>query len=161
LCTAACYDCLLDYGNQRDHELLDHRLIRELLIQLARSSVVPKGQPAAAGDLLQQLWQNCDSELERKWLKLIEGHGFVPPSHGQYLITACSTKPDFFYMDHNVAVYIDGPPHDTSDAQTHDKSVDAKLRAAGYSPIRFHHKADWLEILHNHSDIFGPGRSIE
>ena len=36
-----------------------------------------------------------------------------PPSDGQYLIEACSTRPDFFYREHNAAIYIDGPPHDT------------------------------------------------
>ena len=29
-CEAACYDCLLDYGNQPDHKLLDRSVAREL-----------------------------------------------------------------------------------------------------------------------------------
>jgi len=35
-----------------------------------------------------------------------------PPSDAQFLIEACSTKPDFYYREHNAAIYIDGPPHD-------------------------------------------------
>ena len=30
-CEAACYDCLMNYGNQMDHEILDRQLIRDIL----------------------------------------------------------------------------------------------------------------------------------
>ena len=33
-CGKACYDCLLDYGNQPDHKDLDRHLIRDLLAEL-------------------------------------------------------------------------------------------------------------------------------
>ena len=33
-CDAACYDCLLSYGNQRDHALLDRKKAHEILRQL-------------------------------------------------------------------------------------------------------------------------------
>ena len=158
-CTAACYDCLLDYGNQRDHQLLDRRLIRGLLLQLARSTVVLEGRRVRGGDLLQKLWDRCDSGLERQWLKMVEDHGFVPPSDGQRLIESCGTRPDFLYADHQVAIYIDGPPHDDPDAIVRDREVDATLRSAGYTPIRFHHAADWLPIFRAWGDVFGPGRN--
>ena len=157
-CTAACYECLLDYGNQRDHELLDRRSIVDILLQLARSEVVPGGQPMQRQELLQRLWDNCDSQLERSWLKTVEDHGFVPPSHGQFLIPACSTKPDFYYADHNTAIYIDGPHHDDPEQQEKDADIDARLTESGKKSIRFHHTADWLEVLQTHTDIFGPGR---
>jgi hypothetical protein len=158
-CTAACYDCLLDYGNQRDHQLLDRRLIRGLLLQLARSTVVLEGRRVRGGDLLQKLWDRCDSGLERRWLKMVEEHGFVPPSDGQRLIESCGTRPDFLYDDHQVAIYVDGPPHDDPDAIVRDREVDATLRSAGYTPIRFHHAADWLPIFRAWGDVFGPGRT--
>ena len=46
-CEAACYDCLMSYGNQGDHKLLDRQLIRELLLSLAdsRVSASPAHQP--------------------------------------------------------------------------------------------------------------------
>lgn len=37
-CEAACYDCLLSYGNQRDHALLDRHLVRPLLLSLSGSA---------------------------------------------------------------------------------------------------------------------------
>jgi superfamily I DNA/RNA helicase len=34
-CEAACYDCLMSYSNQREHDLLDRQKIRELLLENA------------------------------------------------------------------------------------------------------------------------------
>ena len=160
VCTAACYECLLDYGNQRDHEILDRRLIRGLLQQLGRSSVTPLGRPVSRGDLFQKMWDACDSNLERTWLKMVEEHGFVPPTDAQKRLADAGTKPDFYYADHSTAIYVDGPPHDDSDVQAQDAEVESRLSAAGYQSIRFHHEADWLEILRQYPDIFGPGREI-
>ena len=39
-CEAACYDCLMSYTNQRDHELLDRMLVRDILLALAQSQVI-------------------------------------------------------------------------------------------------------------------------
>ena len=35
-CEAACYDCLLNYGNQRDHQLLDRQTIKDFLYNLVK-----------------------------------------------------------------------------------------------------------------------------
>ncbi len=48
-CRRACYRCLLSYGNQPVHELLDRRLIRDQLLALARADVAMlNAGPAAA-----------------------------------------------------------------------------------------------------------------
>ena len=48
-CGRACYECLLDYGNQPDHKDLDRALIRDHLQALARAEggIVGKGGDAA------------------------------------------------------------------------------------------------------------------
>ena len=158
-CTAACYDCLLDYGNQRDHQLLDRRLLRAVLLQLARSSVAVTGRPIARGELMQRLWDRCDSALERQWLSMVESHAFVPPSDSQRLVDGCGTRPDFLYADQQVVVFIDGPHHDDPETAARDREIDAALRRAGYTSIRFHHAADWLPIFRMWHEVFGPGRA--
>ena len=40
-CEAACYDCLLSYGNQRDHELLDRQSVVSVLLDIAQGTVGP------------------------------------------------------------------------------------------------------------------------
>ncbi len=46
-CEAACYDCLMNYYNQREHLLLDRQAIRDELLNLAQAHVVagPTEQP--------------------------------------------------------------------------------------------------------------------
>ena len=65
-CEAACYDCLMSYTNQRDHELLDRQLIRETLLALAASRVVASPGALSRGEHLARLKALCDSDLERE-----------------------------------------------------------------------------------------------
>ncbi len=97
----------------------------------------------------------CESELERNWLKRLHEARLRLPSHGQYLIAPCETRPDFFYHDANTAIYIDGPAHDTPEQQREDQNITSRLTGAGYLVIRFHHAAGWDEIIANYPDIFG------
>jgi len=82
-----------------------------------------------------------------------------PPSDAQYKIPGYFTQPDFFYREHNAAIYIDGPPHDTTDQIREDDATTLALIEMGYIVIRFYHKADWLEIFRGHPDVFGVPRA--
>lgn len=170
-CAAACYDCLMNYGNQRDHELLDRKIIMSTLLQLSKATVTPLGQPIATGNLIQQMYDNCDSNLERIWLNLVADNGFIPPTHSQHSIeinidTQQHTRADFYYTQHKVAVYIDGPIHCRPEEKLKDKKITDKLISLGYGVIRFHDPScpdcdaneDWSAKLQNYADIFGPGR---
>ena len=101
------------------------------------------------------MYRLCDSGLERKWLAELDAANLRLPTHGQFLITACLTRPDFFYHDVNTAIYIDGPPHDSPEPQAEDAEITESLTAAGYLVIRFHHKDDWNAIFDQYTDIFG------
>ena len=37
-CVRACYDCLLSYGNQGMHEMIDRHLVRDLMLRLAAAT---------------------------------------------------------------------------------------------------------------------------
>jgi ATP-dependent helicase YprA (DUF1998 family) len=154
-CGKACYECLLDYGNQPDHALLDRYVIRDILAELARSESKPAGGTGSRAERLAALRKRCDSKLEGRWLDQLDGLGLRPPSDAQYLIEACSTRPDFFYREYNAAIYVDGPPHDEPDQIRDDEQITGRLLETGYVVIRFHHKADWKEIFTRHPDIFG------
>lgn len=94
-CEAACYDCLMNYYNQRFHLQLDRQLIRALLLNYARTTV--HGSPVVAGrkEHLEQLMRLAGSELERDWLRHLEERNHRLPSHAQRLIENCKTRPDF------------------------------------------------------------------
>ena len=71
-CEAACYDCLLDYGNQRDHRELDRSLIKDVLLSLSKSQVSMNAGVLSRESHVSKLYEMCDSKLEKKWLKLVE-----------------------------------------------------------------------------------------
>lgn len=154
-CEAACYDCLLEYGNQPDHAHIDRKSIVEILQTLMRSTTRSSSGPRSRLDHLDALMRVCDSQLERRWLQMLADANLHLPSHAQYLIAACQTRPDFYYSDANTAVFVDGPPHDTPQAQAEDCEIQQRLIAAGYLVIRFHHAADWNAVIEQYPDIFG------
>lgn len=154
-CGKACYECLLDYGNQPDHKDLNRHLIRDLLAELLRSECRSAGGAGSRAERMAALRKRCDSQLEKRWLDLVDDLKLHLPSDAQYLIESCSTRPDFYYREHSAAIYIDGPPHDEAGQLREDESITQRLMEMGYIVIRFHHKADWNEIFRLHPDVFG------
>jgi ATP-dependent helicase YprA (DUF1998 family)/very-short-patch-repair endonuclease len=158
-CGKACYECLLDYGNQFDHQDLDRGLIKDFLSELSQSECRPAGGAGSRGERMTELRRRCDSQLEKRWLDHLDNLTLNPPSDAQYLIKSCFTRPDFYYKEHNATIYVDGPPHDEPDQIRKDEEITERLLEEGYAVIRFHHKDDWQEIFSRHPDIFGAPRS--
>lgn len=158
ICEAACYDCLLSYSNQPVHRLLDRKAIRELLLDFHRSavSIAPAATPRS--EHLIQLRQLCGSNLEEVWLAFLEDHDYHLPSGAQQFLPGCQTRPDFFYEEHNAAIYIDGPPHDYPERKVRDTTQNECMEDRGYVVIRFGHKDDWVTILKKYPNIFGSGK---
>lgn len=154
-CEAACYDCLMHYANQPVHKLLDRQRIKDILMLLtqARAESSPGGSTRA--DHLAELKRLTASDLERQWLDRIEGLGLRLPSQAQYHIAPCRTKPDFFYSEQQVAVYIDGPAHDFPDRARRDADQTEAMEDAGLTVLRFHHQDDWDRILGRYPHVFG------
>src|SRR5262249_41585394 len=71
-CESACYVCLLSYGNQRDHQLLDRMRIRDLLQELAGAEMEISPGPDDHDDHLAMLLAKAGSELERRWLRHLD-----------------------------------------------------------------------------------------
>jgi ATP-dependent helicase YprA (DUF1998 family)/very-short-patch-repair endonuclease len=157
-CGKACYECLLDYGNQPDHKDLDRALIRDHLQALARAECRPAGGAGSRGERVAALRKRCDSQLEQRWLDLVDSLVLRLPDEAQYQVPGQYTQPDFYYRESNAAIYVDGPPHDQPDQMKEDQAITQRLMEAGYIVIRFNHKEDWPAILRKHPDIFGVPR---
>jgi hypothetical protein len=157
-CGKACYECLLDYANQPDHKDLDRTLIRDHLHALARAECRPAGGAGSRAERVASLHKRCDSQLEQRWLDLVDLLVLRLPDEAQYQVPGQYTQPDFYYRESNAAIYVDGPPHDQPDQMRDDQAVTQRLMEAGYIVIRFHHKEDWIAILRRHPDIFGVPR---
>lgn len=154
-CEAACYDCLMHYGNQKDHKLLDRQLIKFILLDFSRAQIVASSAPKPRVEHLEELKSRCDSQLEKKWLDFLEENNLRLPTRSQVLIEACQTRPDFIYDEQLAAIYVDGPPHDYPDRQKRDEAQSESMDNLGYSVLRFHHEADWMAIAARFPSIFG------
>jgi len=154
-CEAACYDCLLSYTNQRDHDILDRQAIRDLLLQLSHCEVEASPSPLSRGEHLERLLRVCGSDLERRWLNHLEATDSNLPSHAQKLFEACGTRPDFVYERQRTVIYVDGPPHEYPERAKRDAQQAECMEDLGWTVIRFTHQDDWDEILSRYKGTFG------
>jgi very-short-patch-repair endonuclease len=154
-CEAACYDCLMSYYNQMDHRLLDRQSIKDILMELAGSIAMISPIAASRAEHLQALRNLCQSDLEREWLAFIEHRNYRLPSHAQKLLEGCQTRPDFFYEQEHVAIYVDGPHHRYPERQNRDQAATECMEDTGYTVIRFSVNEDWEKIIARYPSVFG------
>ncbi|NIM13349.1 MAG: DEAD/DEAH box helicase [Candidatus Aminicenantes bacterium] len=156
-CSAACYDCLMSYFNQTDHEILDRTLIKDFLTDLTGAGVELSPATETRQQHFQRLVNMADSELEKQWLNFLEKKKLNLPTGAQKLIKSCQTRPDFLFQaaHQQVAVYIDGPVHLYPDRQKRDREQEECLEDQGIRVIRFSHQDDWQKIIEQHPDVFG------
>lgn len=155
-CEAGCYDCLLSYYNQRDHDLLDRHQVRSILLSWRDGRVETSPRAVLREELVDRLSRLCQSELERRWLRFIAEGGFHLPSDAQVRIESLHVQPDFAYGQHTM-VFVDGPPHDDPTQKAKDEAQEDALVDAGFTVIRFHHAADWHGVIAQFPSVFGTG----
>ena len=153
-CEAACYDCLLSYGNQHEHDLLDRQLAKEILMQLRGAQLVVSTTARTRAEQLNTLTNRAESELERKWLTFLEQNELNLPDEAQVELLDGRTRPDFYYEEHKAAVYIDGPHHDQQGQAQFDQERRDELEERGYQVVVFRYDCDWNEIANEYADVF-------
>jgi very-short-patch-repair endonuclease len=162
-CAQACYDCLLSYSNQWDHQHLDRHTVLGLLQRLTRTSTEAEPAASITPDEQYEKLAAVSNSLEREFLDMLKAHGYRLPDEAQQIVDGYYVRPDFAYHTPgmSVAVFIDGPVHD-SDHQ-HQKDDKAQMRLEdelGWLVIRFKYtdvEAGWLPAISAHPDIFGTG----
>lgn len=157
-CEAACYECLMSYTNQPDHELLDRQAIRDLLREAAVATTRTSAGPAPRVEHLMRLKRQAGSSLEAEWLSFLEARGLKLPSRAQPFIESCRTRPDFVYDDCLTAIYVDGPDHDYRERWERDRAQMECMRDLGYTTIRFGHHGDWGKLIERYPNVFGRPR---
>jgi ATP-dependent helicase YprA (DUF1998 family) len=163
-CSRACYRCLLSYVNQRDHALLDRRVIKDYLLALAGSTTSPKPQERPYEEQYQWLRERLDREssLEAAFLDLLFNTRRRLPDRAQYRPEEhVYAEADFYYERAGipgVAVFCDGPDHDQPDRKRHDETERARLADLGYRVIAIRYDEDLEAQLARNGDVFGPGQ---
>jgi hypothetical protein len=108
------------------------------LFDLASITAVVDANPGRRGKRLLSLAQGpahlTRSELEQRFLALVERHGLPDPVAGAWLE---GYEVDFLWPDAKLAIELDGfDAHTTRAAFQRDREKDRRLTRAGYRPIR-------------------------
>ncbi|MET7297659.1 DEAD/DEAH box helicase [Embleya sp. NPDC005575] len=159
-CELACYDCLLSYGNQREHELINRHKARDLLLAMRDASVRGAGGAGTPEDGLAALLARCDSELEQAFVVWLNEHDHLLPDEAQVLIDKAGARPDFVYhrKSGSVAVFVDGGAHDAARVAQRDERAEEALWDAGWTVVRVRYNDDWAAVVREYPTVFGPGR---
>ena len=159
-CERACYDCLLSYGNQFEHAVIDRTRIKDLLLRIANSRTEASASELPRGAHVDALLAVCDTGLERDWLNTVVTGDYKLPDIAQPYLSDAQCRPDFFYQEVGYAVFVDGPLHKRADKASEDAAVEDRLLHAGYSFVRFGVDDDWLATIREHAVVFGKGRDL-
>lgn len=160
-CSLACYQCLLSYSNQRDHQLLERQKAIRVLSQLQHATVrvVPdapelsqtdagaaaptatKPPAVAAGKVEPSAEASQLVDEFRSWLR---SEGLRVPDPGVPLdLGGVSTTPDLWFPHEALVVYLDGTPSENVPAE----AVTAAMRDAGYRVARFGDREGWADVV--------------
>ncbi|GAA4936960.1 DEAD/DEAH box helicase [Streptomonospora halophila] len=160
-CERGCYDCLLSYTNQKDHTRIDRLSAVEPLRALAgaRTEAVG-GDAASAEEQLADLDSRSESSLERDFLAMLRDGGYRVPDDAQVTVAAALARPDFVYRlnGSDVAVFVDGPHHDSAHQAMRDLQAEYRLEDLGWLVVRFAHDTDWHRVVAANPSVFGHGR---
>ncbi len=126
-CGGACYECLLTYQNQLDHELLDRETILPFLRSLLDADL---SQPDHTKNL------EAESTLETAFLNHLEEGGYRMPDRDHKYFPNARTEPDYLYDDACAAIYVDGPHHDYPDRAARDRNQEEAMRGLSHHPLR-------------------------
>jgi hypothetical protein len=167
LCAQACYDCLLSYANQGDHQALDRHVVIDLLRRLTTATVEHDGSGAESrADRYARLEQRTSGVQRRRLLRFLYEQGLRLPDEAQEPVQGYDIRPDFtFHLpDADVAVFVDGP------ASTHRRDLDEHAIALledelAWLVVRFPHEGDrwpdngdplgWADVVRSYPTVFG------
>ena len=162
-CAAACYLCLLAYGNQREHRLLDRMLLPEYLVALATSIMTPIEIQEDRNDHFKRLLSLTDSTLEKDFLNFLLKNGLRLPDEAQNRpVEGSYVQPDFYYWHTQnpklpgTCIFVDGPVHDDPENRGHDTLLRTELRNLGFGVIAIRYDRPFSEQVRGRPDIFGP-----
>lgn len=157
-CAKACYDCLLSYGNQGKHLLIDRHLARDLLLACTHATT-----QKVAGRDPEDAWESVQDAVFGhrarqdfvSWLREME---YRCPDEVGVALREYDVVADLVYRPDTgpVAVFVDGP--DDATAPGRDARAEDALRDAGWFVIRVQFGATYPEIVQKYPSVFGTSR---
>lgn len=139
ICEAGCYQCLLSYYNQPDHDLISRRdpFVLKILAELANGAVNRTKNVAPTEDSTTALNQ---------WLGLIAELGLAAPDETQVELQEGTWVVDALYKSARTLILLSEP----------SKDLQAYASDRAYSIISFNSDSStWRDTILEHPDVFG------
>ncbi|MEA3278382.1 MAG: Zn-binding domain-containing protein, partial [Pseudomonadota bacterium] len=147
VCEAGCYQCLLSYFNQPDHDHINRRNpdALRLLVALANARVVLKrDEPAPrSGDIT---FSAEDASLDA-WLRAVDDAGLRPPDATAVPVIQGAATAAGQYKAVRTLVFL----HPV------DENTIATLSDKGWRVLDFSDPAEWQARFARHPEVFGKG----
>ena len=147
-CEAGCYQCLLSYFNQPDHELIDRRNAAALtfLAALANGSVEPvKRTTVAIPPESPEMPRKQNTNLQ-SWLDAVSSLGLRHPDETLFSLNSGEMVADALYQDARTLVFLTPIP----------KKLTHYMEERGFAAIEF--SADphtWTSTFKDNANVFG------
>lgn len=155
-CEKACYDCLLAYGNQSDHQKIDRHAIKDLLLALAMAETLPRNDQANSGAEPDDLRSQCRSDAERELVDLLVAHEFALPDAVHESVG--SVDADFIFRGDGGVTVVFVDELGAAAGPGRDAAAEDELMDRGWSVLRLRIGDDWLSELRANTYVFGTGK---
>ncbi|MBV6447969.1 DEAD/DEAH box helicase [Nitrosomonas sp.] len=141
ICEAGCYQCLLSYFNQPDHENINRRNADALkvLVALANAEVKPKQEPPPKHE------DEPDNDRLKQWLDALAEAGLRHPDVTQVPVNQGAEIAAGQYKSARALVFLKDIGEDTI----------ALLTDKGWQVLNFSDPSQWQAQFAAHSDVFG------
>jgi Lhr-like helicase len=150
ICEAGCYQCLLSYFNQPDHDYINRRneAALKLLVAMANAQVVafPERDPNLPTTLAVEV---PSSQLHQHWLQALQLGGFLMPDEEHVSVAQGKASASGLYKQARVLVFLDAL----------DTEVIQHLQDKGRTVLVMNKPTEWLHQFNAHPEVFGTGNS--
>jgi len=155
----ACYECLLNFSNQREARFLDRHAVKDFLLGLTGCIVEQQYAKRSRKEHYEWLLSRIDpnSQLEKRLLEYLYQYGHKLPDECQYGLPEPRCVVDFFYKP-NVCVFCDGSVHDALYQQKRDQEIRSALQVRGLRVIAIRYDSDLQEQIAKYPEVFGEGK---
>jgi hypothetical protein len=108
-CIAGCYRCLLSYYNQPEHAIIDRRneKAKEILVALAKGSVVPQTEPSAGNLSRGSPPDNANDNTALT--NFLNSHGFKIPDVFDYAFMGNNSTAKGLYKNDKILLFLEAP----------------------------------------------------